>query len=83
VRYVLGIVILVEAIGLGFYTGRSFQLKQLITKQESCNAYVLKDDINLNKFYGLETKGMSVGSIFALAFGATAYKYNNCMWGKE
>ena len=82
-RYLLGVVILVGAISLGFITGRTFQLKQLVAKQDACNVYVLKDPINLNKFFGLETKKLSVNSIFVLAFGATAYKYNSCMWGKE
>lgn len=66
---------------LGFVLGETHAVKQQIHKQDVCIEYVLKEDLNLNKFF--QEKITNIDSIFIHAFAATALKYENCMWSQE
>ena len=71
---------LIETLILGFYLGQTYQLKNQIKKQNSCIAYVLKDDINLQQLYGHK---IAFNAIVIHAKAAVALKYQNCMWSDK
>ena len=77
-KYLAMILILITGVVLG----RTYELNNLILKQDKCVQYVLKDDINLNQFFQ-ENNSKTVGSIFIHAYAAVALKYNGCYWGQE
>lgn len=79
-KRLLLIIILVEAIVLGFYLGATFQIKKQVAKQDSCIEYVHKQEVNLDKFFN--EKITDIPSIFLHSEAAIDILYTRCTFGE-
>ena len=78
-RYVLFFTIIIESVIFGYYVGKTSYLHEYMERRELCKSKIFQQKLNLNEFYSMNMKTLTLVSIFTHAQAAVALKYQICI----